>query len=170
MFKSFRSVALTLTLAMGVLGFAGPAPAAIRAESAAPAAACSQSGKHLLSKTRFLLHAGIGFGAFHRYMYKPLKNGGFSAGSQGRTKAFLKAAGSVAVVIRELKQAKKFAESDPTLCKLAAPLDDLSNKITGLESKLKDGSASAADLESANNAISQISSQSASAGATVKEK
>ena len=170
MLKSLRSVALTLSLALGVVGFAGPAPASIRTASAAPAAACSASGTHILSKTRFLLHAGIGFGAFHRYIYKPLKTGGFSAGSRGRTKAFLKAAGSVALIIHELKQAKKFAESDPTLCKLAAPLDDLNTKITGLGSKLKDGSASTADLDSANNAISQISSQSASTGATINEK
>ena len=30
------------------------------------------------AKTKFLLHAGLAFGAFHRYIYKPFRAGVFS--------------------------------------------------------------------------------------------
>lgn len=166
-----RSIAVCLVLSIAVVSFGSPAHASppLRAASNA-STTCAASGSHVLSKTRFLLHAGLAFGAFHRYIYKPLKAGGFSGGASGRTKTFLKAAGSAVLVLHELRQAKKFAESDPTLCKLVGPLDGLNANLTGLVSKLKNGSATSSDLESVNNAVSQVSSQSSAAGATITDK
>ena len=43
------------------------------------------------AKTKFVLHMGLAFGAFHRYVYKPWKSGSFSSGAKGRVKAILKA-------------------------------------------------------------------------------
>ena len=39
-------------------------------------------------KTRFLLHAGLAFGAFHRYIYQAYKNGDFT---NKKVRAFAKA-------------------------------------------------------------------------------
>jgi len=38
---------------------------------AAPGAACQQVGSVNFDKTKFVLHAGLGFGAFHHFIYAP---------------------------------------------------------------------------------------------------
>ena len=173
MLNPLRPVAVVIVLGLATLGFAGTAQASLPAAATAPVSAsgaCSAAGSHVLSKTRFLLHAGIAFGSFHRYIYKPLRRGAFGKGANGRTKAFVKAGGTALLVIHEVGQAKKFAESDPTLCKLVAPLDSLSSNLSGLASKLKDGSATTADLDAANNQVSQVSSLSNTSGSPITER
>jgi len=32
-----------------------------------------------LAKTKFVLHAGLAFGAFHRYIYEPFRSGAFTS-------------------------------------------------------------------------------------------
>ncbi|MEV7908560.1 hypothetical protein AB0P04_43915, partial [Streptomyces anulatus] len=74
---------------------ASTAPAAGAPETAAPAAGiaptsgpaapdktpCPTTGNaKRFAKIRFALHAGLALGAFHRYIYKPLRSGGFMAG------------------------------------------------------------------------------------------
>lgn len=100
---------------------------------------CDQVGSAHLPKTRFLLHAGLGFGAFHRYILKPLQNGGFSAGASSRTKTFLKAAVAGAFIVRELLQMDKFANANKTLCKIVPNIDGVSTALSGLIAKLKGG-------------------------------
>src|SRR5512142_2443158 len=80
-------------------------------------AACPSTGNaRPLAKTRFALHAGLAVGAFHRYIYKPLRAGGFQAGADKRARTFAKAALAGAFVVHELKVAKGFAEANPALC------------------------------------------------------
>jgi len=50
------------------------------------------------AKTRFVLHAAEGFGVFHRYLYKPYRNGAFGKGASGRIRTFLKAGAAVTSV------------------------------------------------------------------------
>jgi hypothetical protein len=44
------------------------------------------------AKTKFVLHAGLAFGAIHRYIYKPLRAGALHNGAPGRVKVLLKGA------------------------------------------------------------------------------
>src|SRR6266851_1092836 len=44
------------------------------------------------AKTKFAIHAGLAFGAFHRYIYLPLRAGVLRSGASGRVKTLLKAA------------------------------------------------------------------------------
>lgn len=39
----------------------------------APGAACQHVGSVPFDKTKFVLHAGLAFGAFHRFIYAPYK-------------------------------------------------------------------------------------------------
>jgi hypothetical protein len=41
--------------------------------SAVPGAACQQVGGVSFDKTKFVLHAGLAFGAFHHFIYAPYK-------------------------------------------------------------------------------------------------
>ena len=131
---------------------------------------CDQVGSAHLPKTRFLLHAGLGFGAFHRYILKPLQNGGFTAGSTSRTKTFVKAAAAGAFVVREILQMDKFANADKTLCKIVPNIDGVSTALSGLIAKLKGGTATSGDLTSVSSTFDSLQSQAGSLGATIKDR
>ena len=134
----------------------------------AGAAACPASNTKNFDKTRFVLHTAEGFGAFHRYLYKPFKAGEFATGSSGRIKTFLKAGAAALFVKRQVRLANEDVKANPTLCKLvSAPLAKVGDTISGALTKLKSGDASG--LEQINGLISTIEAAAGSHGAAIKE-
>jgi hypothetical protein len=131
---------------------------------------CDQVGSARLPKTRFLLHAGLAFGAFHRYILKPLQAGAFSAGATSRVKSFLKAAVAGAFIIREVLQMDKFANADKTLCKIVPNIDGISTALSGFVAKLWGGTATAPDLSNLSSTFDTVQSQAGSLGATIKDR
>jgi hypothetical protein len=119
--------------------------------SAVPGAACQQVGSVNFDKTKFVLHAGLAFGAFHHFIYAPYKAGGLH-GFGALAKAGLAGLFSV----HELKLAKADAESSPTLCHLAAPFDKASAAISGSIGRIKSGKASSQDIEGLNNDVNAV--------------
>src|SRR2546423_7628863 len=76
-----RFVMLGLLAAL-LLAVAAPSCAG-RTSAAAPAvpvATSAQTHAAILDKTRFLLHAGAAFYAFHHFVWARYKNGGFAPG------------------------------------------------------------------------------------------
>ena len=122
-----------------------------------------------LAKTKFVLHAGLAFGAFHRWIYKPAKAGELSHPLEHKLTT-VKAALAAAFVYHELKLALADAQSSPTLSKLVAPITDLQNKLHGLAGSVKSGGASASDVDGIDSTISSIKSQAAAAGQTITEQ
>jgi hypothetical protein len=123
----------------------------------------------VLAKTRFALHAGLAFGAFHRYVYKPFRDGAFSSGVQGRLVAMAKAGAAALFVFHELKVAKADAEADSTLCHLVAPLDSLGAKLSTMGDRLKHGDANTSDLEGANTDVAKLTQNAQSSGTSIRE-
>jgi hypothetical protein len=121
------------------------------------------------SSARFALHAGLAFGAFHRYIYKPLKSGALTNPLSHKL-AVLKAVLAGAFTVHEVKAATEAAKSNPKLAKLVAPLTALSAGITGAIASAKSGKPNLSQLDSSNSAINSIKSEAASAGTTVAEK
>ncbi|MCW2882772.1 MAG: hypothetical protein JWQ95_6872 [Sphaerisporangium sp.] len=119
------------------------------------------------AKTRFALHAGLALGAFHRYIYKPLRSGGFNAGAEKRTRTFLKAAVAGAFALHELKVAKGFAVANPTLCKA---VEGVSSKFTSLTDKLKGGTATEADLDAGKRSMDGLQQDASKNGYDFKEQ
>jgi hypothetical protein len=81
-------------LAALLLAVASPA-GAVPTSAAAPAervATSAQTHAAFLDTTRFLLHAGAGFYAFHHFVWARYKNGGFSASDPHRKSNIVKAA------------------------------------------------------------------------------
>src|SRR4051812_36839632 len=76
---------------------------------AAPAATSSQTHAAFLDKTRFVLHAGAGFYAFHHFVWARYKNGGFSASDPHRTSNIVKAALALLFAYHEFKVAYNIA-------------------------------------------------------------
>jgi hypothetical protein len=136
---------------------------------ASAATTCPTSNTTAFAKTKFVLHTGLAFGTFHRYIYKPFKAGGFSKGAHGRVVAFVKAGATALFIKREIRLATEDVKANPTLCKaIAAPLAKLGDAISGAVTKLKGGDPSA--ITDANSQISDITSKSSSNGAPITER
>lgn len=92
-----------------------------------------------------MLHSGLAFGAFHRYLYKPYQAGTFKKGASGRILAFIKGGLAALFIKREVRLATEDVKANPTLCKaIAAPLDWIGNSVQATFDKLKTADASAA--------------------------
>jgi hypothetical protein len=121
------------------------------------------------AKTKFVLHMGLAFGAFHRYIYGPWKSGAFRAGAKGRVKAILKAGTAALFAAHELKTARDDALSDDHLRPLAEKVEALLGRLTSLGSSLKRGSLNPAELLGAAGAVSSLGAASSGVGAAIKE-
>jgi hypothetical protein len=135
--------------------------------SAAGATGCG-SGKHF-AKTRFVLHAGLAFGAFHRYIYKPYRQGAFRAGAPKRKRSIAKALIAAGFTYHEIKQARTAANQDPKLRALGSRLGGLTSRFGGLRTLLAAGGGLAA-LGGINRAISAFSGRSKAAGFGITER
>lgn len=161
----FRSCIVVALLVIGLV--AGGCSSASKSSSVT--AADSASTKTVRApKTKFVLHAGLAFGAFHRYLYKPFKAGTFQAHAHGRIRAAIKGGLAGLFVYHELKLAVTDAQADKTLSKLVAPITALQNRIKSSAAGVKSGNTQ--DLEGANTQLEQLRSQSAKAGATVQDQ
>ena len=175
--RSFTALAaavmLTMALLVGCGGTTTPAPE--HAAAAGPAAfvtptadggeynsPCPPGGNaKRFAKTRFALHAGLALGAFHRYIYKPLRSGGFKAGAEKRKRTIAKAAIAGAFALHELKVAKGFAVANPSLCRA---VEGVNARFTALTGKLHQGTATQADVDAGQSAMSGLQRDASSTG------
>ena len=129
---------------------------------------CPTHSTKSFAKTKFLLHSGLAFGSFHRWIYKPYRSGGFSSSNHKRVLAFVKAAAAGAFVVHEVRQAAQAAQADPTLCKaIAAPLRSFYNHVQSIAGRIKHGDTSG--ITEAQQSLSSASSISSSHGLPIKE-
>jgi hypothetical protein len=132
------------------------------------AAGCGGSGGHVhFAKTKFVLHAGLAFGAFHHFIYEPYKAGAFHGPHKIRALAEAGAAGLFAY--HELKLARTDARSSRLLSKVILPVAGLGGALLALGHELKRGQVNPGAIENANGQVTQIHSQSATAGAPITE-
>lgn len=169
-----RVLLIGIVLVAGLVSAAGcgprssssaPAPGASVSASPVPGAACQRVGSVHFDKTKFVLHAGLGFGAFHHFIYAPYK-----AGNLHGIGALAKAGLAGLFTVHELKLAKADAESSPTLCHLAAPFDKASAAISGSTSQLKSGKASGQDIEGLNNDVNAAQNGAQADGVPAPDK
>ncbi|MBV8217420.1 MAG: hypothetical protein JO325_03070 [Solirubrobacterales bacterium] len=163
-------VLCVLALAVAGCGSSNSSPTTSAAAAGGiTAASTTTTATTHLAKTKFVLHAGLAFGAFHRWIYKPAKAGELTHPLEHKLTT-VKAALAAAFVYHELKLALADAQADPTLSKLVAPITDLQNKLHDLAGSVKSGGASAADVSGIDGTISQVKSQAAAAGQTITEQ
>lgn len=144
----------------------GDASSPSAADSAPIDATCPTANTTAFAKTKFVGHAGLAFGAFHRYLYKPYKASAFQSGAKGRTVTLVKAGASALFIKREIRLATEDVKANPALCNaVAAPLANVGNTIGDAFSKLKSGDASG--LEAAQTAVTSIESKASRSGDTI---
>lgn len=164
-------IGLLVTALVAVLALAGCGPRPPEAPSAAatspstPGAACQRVGTVNFDKTKFVLHAGLAFGAFHHFIYAPYK-----AGTLHGPVALAKAGLAGLFTVHELKLAKADAESSPTLCHLVAPFDRASAALSGAVDSIKSGKANGGQIEGLNNDVNAVQNGAAAAGVPAPDR
>ncbi len=161
----------TLLLLVGALSFAGCGSSTKTVSSTGSnGQVTTQTVPNVhFAKTKFLLHTGLAFGAFHRYIYKPLRTGALHAGAPGRLKVLLKGAAATIFIVHELRLAHDDALSSDLLRPLVNKIDAAGSKIGGLARGLKNGSVNPAEIASASGAADALSSASSGLGAGIKD-
>ena len=145
---------------------AAPAGTSATGTDTAAVGTCPTSNTTTFAKTKFVLHAGLAFGAFHCYLYKPFRAGSFSKGALGRFTTFVKAGLAAVFIEHEIRLASGDVQANPTLCKLiASPLRSLSTDVSGAVSQLRSGSSAA--VEGAQSNLGSITSLAKSKGASI---
>ena len=121
------------------------------------------------AKTKFLLHAGLAAGAFHRYIYNPYRAGAFKQGAPGRKKALAKAAASALFAYHELKVASDDARCDgPVLKKLGSPLQALVQAVSSLKGAL--GTGNLAGIGGAAAVLDRLVGKAGQNGVQIKDR
>ena len=157
-------MALALVVALALAG-CGSSSSGSSGSGANSASSSSSTGTIHLAKTKFVLHAGLAFGAFHRYIYKPLRAGDFSHPLSH--KLTLIKAGLAALFIRhELELAMADARSSPALSKLVSPITALEARINAL----RHGAPSASAVNQDNGQVGSIEHASSASGQPITEQ
>lgn len=166
-----KQTLLGLTL-MASLMVAALAPAvAPRTYAAAPAASYSASHAMFLDKTRFLLHVGLAYGAFHHWILLPYQKHAFNKGAKGRVTAIVKAGVAALFTYHELKVAYDIANKSHSgfLHVLVSPINAFMNLASSTGAKLKGGNFNPADIVNLSGAAGVLSSAAGKAGLTIKD-
>lgn len=155
--------------AVGVAGCGSKSSSSSSAATAAnsSAAATSTASTHF-AKTKFVIHAGLAFGAFHRWIYKPVKAGDLKHPLSHKA-ALVKAGLASAFVYHELKLAAADTKSSKVLSTLFAPLNAAADKIKSLKSSITGGSVNESDIDDLNSQLGQLSNTAASKGQPITE-
>jgi hypothetical protein len=136
----------------------------------AGATATSSADRVKLAKTKFVANAGLAAGATYQWINKPFKAGTFKSGAKGRTAALIKGALAGAFTYNRLKAALNDAKGDPTLSKATTALSNAVENLKNLPAKIKNGSATDADVNQFTNVTDAIKSAGAAAGAPVTDQ
>ncbi len=165
-----RAVAVLLVVAIALAAAGCGSSTKTVAETGSNGQVTTQTVPNVhFAKTKFVLHIGLAFGAFHRYIYKPLKAGAFKSGASGRVKALLKAAAAAVFAVHELKVAHEDALSDSHLRPIANKIDALGSKLGSLGAALKGGSLNPADILGSSGAVDALGAASGALGVGIKD-
>jgi len=165
-----RRLALLLSLIalLALLGGCGKSSSSSSSNGSQPAPASSQGGHAVrFAKTKFVLHAGLAFGAFHRYIYKPFKAGKLGGGLFSHKLTKVKAALAAAFAYHELRLALDAARGSALLSKVLAPVLALQTKLSSMKSGLGHGDTS--QVQSAATAVQSVGSASSAGGSPIAD-
>jgi len=166
---------LTILCCTGALALAGcgsgssssSAAAGTASGSATSTSAGPTSSTHLPT-VKFLLHAGLAFGAFHHWIYTPVKAGVLKHPFLHKL-TLVKAGLAALFVYHELKLAAQDARASKVLKPVVAPLEAAANKLSGLKASITGGSVNPTDLTGINSQLSRAAQSAKSAGQSITE-
>jgi hypothetical protein len=124
------------------------------------------------AKTKFVLHSGLAFGAFRRYILRPYQEGRFQQGADGRRRALVKAALAGAFAANEVRLARNAALSSDVLRRnLIKPIDAVAAKLKPLVEALKAGGAiNPGSVLGAAGAVASLKTLASGQGVEIKDR
>jgi hypothetical protein len=134
----------------------------------AAGAASTTSNSPSLPTTKFVVHAGLAFGAFHHWIYKPIKAGVLKHPFEHKL-TLVKAGLAALFVSHELRLAVNDAQASKVLKPVVAPLTAAADKLESLKNSITGGSVNPSDLNAVNSQLSQAAQSAKSAGQTITE-
>jgi hypothetical protein len=136
---------------------------------ATPAVTAPATGSKVpFAKTKFVLHAGIAFGVFHRWIYKPYEAGTLNHPLAHKL-AFAKALIATGVVVHEVRLALADARGSKLLSKVVVPLGAMAGSVALIRAALRHHQVNSSAISSANSDASSASADSSAAGQPIKE-
>lgn len=120
------------------------------------------------AKTKFAIHAGLAFGTFHHFIYKPFKAGDFSHPFSHKLK-IVEAVAAALVVEHEVKLALTDAKASKLLSHVVAPLAAFGGVLALIRSSISSAKPNAQAINSGNSNVASSESQSTYAGQPIKE-
>ena len=143
------------------------------AQAAAPAVRQAQAHAALFDKTRFLLHMGLAFYAFHHFIYTPFRAHAFASGASHRTSSIVKAGIAALFAAHEVKVAYGIAKgsNSATLKALIAPIDKLAGTFASAGATFKNNPGAYTDtpVNSMNGSVNYIGSTAQKGGYGIKD-
>ncbi len=115
-----------------------------------------------------MLHAGLAFGAFHHWIYRPIKAGALRHPFSHKL-ALIKAGLAALFVSHELRLAVVDAKASKLLRPVVAPLTAAAAKLESLKSSITGGSVNPSELDAINSQLSQAGQTARSAGQSIRE-
>ena len=154
--------------ASSLAGGATASDSASASVAASPSATAGDGAS--CKKVRFALHAGLGAGAVHRWIWKPYQAGTFATGAAGRKTAFVKAGLAGAFALHEFKVALKDIQGCQGTQAITKAVQGGLDKVTGAAAAVKAGKFDPKTVTDLNGSLSQIENAAKSGGITVTEK
>jgi hypothetical protein len=136
--------------------------------SSSVAPGTSSTGTVHLAKTKFLLHAGLAFGAFHRWIYKPFKAGELQHPFTHKL-TFIKALAAGGFVLHEVRLARADAAHSKLLSHVVLPLAEVGTSVALIHAALARHHVDAPAINSANSSIAKAHAESSAAGQPITE-
>jgi hypothetical protein len=162
---ALATVGCIAVLALAGCG-SGSTNSAAGTASHAGSAATATSNSISAPTTKFVLHAGLAFGAFHHFIYLPIKSGVLRHPLSHKF-TLVKAGLAALFVAHELRLALADAKASKVLRPVVAPLTAAANKLEGLKSSITGGSVNPSDLDVVNAHLTQAGQSAQSVGHTI---
>jgi hypothetical protein len=164
-----RRVLPLLLVAALVVGGCGSKSSSNSSPSGGAQATSSTNGGVKFAKTKFVIHAGLAFGVFHRWIYKPFKAGVFSHPLQHKL-AVTKGLLAAAFVYHEVKLAREDARHSRLLSKVVLPLASVATAALAIKSALTHHKPpDAGTVNGAESSIATAKKESSAAGQPITE-
>jgi len=156
------SVLVVLLLATVAPSVGRHASAASVAVTSAPVTGLVHQNPALFDKTRFLLHMGFAFYAFHHFVYNPYKAGAFSKGTPRRFLRLVKASVALIFAYHEVKVSVDIANRSNSgfLHALVKPINALGAKMNNVANQFRGGNLDTNQLKDLAHTSDSVGSQS----------
>lgn len=128
----------------------------------------TRSASTSVPTAKFLLHMGLAFGAFHHFIYSPVRSGAITH-PLSHPMTVVQAGLAALFISHELNLAAQDAQSSRAMRPVTAPLTAAVGRLRALKSSITSGSFSLSDLQGVATDMNRVAALARSAGHTITQ-